>query len=91
MTEDGPFLSSSLPVAGFAIIEARNLDEAVEMVSHSPCAVARASSKSGPLKEHSDPDFDALIRPEAATLDLGRSIPCDRNGAWRVPDADKVR
>ena len=39
-TEVGAFMSSSLPLAGFAIIEAADLSEAIEMVSKSPCAVA---------------------------------------------------
>ena len=37
---DGPFMTSSLPVAGFAIIEAADLAAAVDMVSRTPCAVA---------------------------------------------------
>jgi len=39
-TIEGSFLSSSLPVAGFALIEATDLAEAIELVSKSPCAVA---------------------------------------------------
>src|SRR5690349_19361633 len=39
-TEEGPFLRSALPVAGFAVIEAADLDEAVRLVSGTPCAVA---------------------------------------------------
>ena len=39
-TRDGAFMSSALPVAGFAVIEAANLAEAVQKVSHAPCAVA---------------------------------------------------
>ena len=39
--EDGPFMTSSLPVAGFAVIEASTLDEAIEIVSRTPCAVAQ--------------------------------------------------
>jgi hypothetical protein len=34
------FMSSPLPVAGFAVIEAADLCEAIDMVSKSPCAVA---------------------------------------------------
>lgn len=37
---DGPFMKSDLPIAGFAIIEADDLDHAVELVAHTPCAVA---------------------------------------------------
>lgn len=36
ITEDGPFMSSTLPVAGFAIIEAATLAEAIDIVSHTP-------------------------------------------------------
>lgn len=39
-TADGPFMSSGLPVAGFAIIDAATLEEAIDMVSSTPCAVA---------------------------------------------------
>jgi hypothetical protein len=39
-TADGPFMSSDLPVAGFAVIEAADLAEAIKLVSQSPCAVA---------------------------------------------------
>ena len=48
-TTDGAFLSSSLPVAGFAIIEAATLDEAIEMVSGTPCAVAHGVVEVWPL------------------------------------------
>lgn len=36
----GPFLRSDLPIAGFAVIEAADIDQAVQMVSGTPCAVA---------------------------------------------------
>jgi hypothetical protein len=38
--QDGPFMSSALPVAGFAIIEAADMAEAVRKISGVPCAVA---------------------------------------------------
>jgi hypothetical protein len=37
----GAFLQSALPVAGFAVIEADSVEEAIEMVSGTPCAVAQ--------------------------------------------------
>ena len=49
-TEDGAFLSSALPIAGFAIIEASGLAEAVELVSKSPCAVAHGVVEVWPLE-----------------------------------------
>jgi hypothetical protein len=48
-TEDGPFLSSALPVAGFAIIEAATQAEAIDIVSHTPCAVAHGVVEVWPL------------------------------------------
>jgi hypothetical protein len=48
-TKDGPFMSSSLPVAGVAIIEAASLEEAVDLVSQKPCAVAYGVVEVWPL------------------------------------------
>ena len=42
-------MTSSLPVAGFAIIEADTLAEAVEIVSRTPCAVAQGVVEVWPL------------------------------------------
>ena len=53
VTTDGAFLSSRLPVAGFAIIEASSLDEAIEMVSGTPCAVAHGVVEVWPLESGS--------------------------------------
>jgi hypothetical protein len=45
-----PYLRSDLPVAGFAIIEASTLDEAISLVSETPCAVAHGVVEVWPLK-----------------------------------------
>lgn len=50
-SETGSFLQSSLPVAGFALIEAEDIDQAVEMVSRTPCAVARGVVEVWPLDQ----------------------------------------
>ncbi len=50
-TRDGPFMSSALPIAGFAIIEATDLAGAIEKVSLVPCAVAYGVVEVWPLKE----------------------------------------
>ena len=50
-TEDGPFMSSTLPVAGFAIVEAATLAEAIDVVSRTPCAVAHGVVEVWPLQE----------------------------------------
>ncbi|MDQ1552318.1 MAG: hypothetical protein QOD50_1740 [Actinomycetota bacterium] len=49
-TSDGPFLRSDLPIAGFAVIEASTLEEAVDLVSQTPCAVAHGVVEVWPLK-----------------------------------------
>ena len=49
--DDGPFMTSELPVAGFAVIEAETLAEAVEIVSRTPCAVAHGVVEVWPLEE----------------------------------------
>jgi hypothetical protein len=48
-TTKGQFMSSELPVAGFTVIEAANLAEAVGMVSQTPCAVAQGVVEVWPL------------------------------------------
>jgi hypothetical protein len=50
-TRTTPFMSSSLPVAGFAIIEAATLAQAIEMVSKTPCAVAHGVVEVWPLEQ----------------------------------------
>jgi hypothetical protein len=50
-TRDGPFLSSALPIAGFAVLEAADLAEAIAKVSHVPCAVAHGVVEVWPLQE----------------------------------------
>lgn len=49
----GPFMSSPLPVAGFEIIEAATIEEAVRLVSKTPCAVAQGVVEVWPLQEPS--------------------------------------
>jgi hypothetical protein len=49
--ESGSFMSSALPVAGFAIIEAATMEEAVQLVSRTPCAVAQGVVEVWPLQE----------------------------------------
>jgi len=46
---DGPFLRSGLPLAGFAIIEAATLEDAISLASKSPCAVAHGLVEVWPL------------------------------------------
>jgi len=50
-TVSGSFMSSPLPVAGFAVIEAADLSEAIHMVSQVPCAVAHGVVEVWPLEQ----------------------------------------
>ncbi|KOX34132.1 transcription initiation protein [Saccharothrix sp. NRRL B-16348] len=49
--DSGAFMSSALPVAGFAIIEAATLQEAIELAAATPCAVAHGVVEVWPLQE----------------------------------------
>ena len=45
------YLSSKLPIAGFMLLEAENLEHAIELVSIAPCAVAHGVVEVWPLEE----------------------------------------
>ena len=49
-TVRGPFLSAPLPLAGFAVIEADSLEEAIAVVAQTPCAVAHGVVEVWPLR-----------------------------------------
>lgn len=49
-TVPGPFLRADLPIAGFAVIEASDVHEAIELVSATPCAVANGVVEVWPLE-----------------------------------------
>lgn len=48
-TEAVAFMSSPLPIAGFAVFEAADIAAAIELVSQSPCAVAHGVVEVWPL------------------------------------------
>lgn len=50
-TTDGAFMSSALPVAGFAVIEAASLEAAIDIASRTPCAVAQGVVEVWPLQQ----------------------------------------
>lgn len=52
-TNDEPFAKSDAPMAGFYIIEAANLDEAIELIANTPCARARGAVEIRPLSPQS--------------------------------------
>lgn len=49
-TSAGPFLSARLPVAGFALIEAADLSEAIAIAAKAPCAVCHGVVEVWPLE-----------------------------------------
>ena len=49
----GAFMTSEMPVAGFSVIEAQDLDAAIAMVAGVPCAVAHGVVEIWPLDEPS--------------------------------------
>ena len=53
MTE-GPFMRSELPIAGFAVIEAADVEEVATLISGTPCAVAHGVVEVWPLQEHAE-------------------------------------
>jgi hypothetical protein len=50
-TVTGPFMRSGLPIAGFTLIEAADLEEAVQLVAKTPCAIASGVVEVWPLLE----------------------------------------
>ena len=52
-TAKGAFLRSDLPIAGFAVIDAADVQEAIQIVSGTPCAVANGVVEVWPLESAS--------------------------------------
>lgn len=50
-TAAGAFMRAPMPVAGFAVIEADSLDDAIEIASRTPCAVAQGVVEVWPLEQ----------------------------------------
>ncbi len=48
-TTGGPFAHSNLPLAGFGIIEAKDLNEAIALVASTPCARAKGAIEIRPI------------------------------------------
>ena len=50
-TEDGPYMIAELPLAGFTVIEAPTMAEAIKIMSQTPCAVAYGVVEVWPLEQ----------------------------------------
>jgi hypothetical protein len=48
--DQGPYRATALPLAGFAIIEAATLEEAIKIAAQAPCAVAHGVVEVWPLQ-----------------------------------------
>ena len=48
-TASEPFATSRVPLAGFSVIEADNVEQAVKLVAHTPCARAGGAIEIRPL------------------------------------------
>jgi hypothetical protein len=55
-TTDGAFMRADLPVAGFALLEAATIEDAVERVASTPCAIAQGVVEVWPLRRTLDPE-----------------------------------
>jgi len=56
-TSDQPVAGSSLPLAGFSVIEAADVDEAVKLVAGTPCARAKGAIEIRPLLMINDDEW----------------------------------
>ena len=50
VTASGPYARTELPLVGFSLIEARDLEEAIALVSKTPCAVAKGVIEVWPVR-----------------------------------------
>ena len=50
-TLEAAYMRTDLPIAGFALIDASDLDEAIALASKTPCAVAHGVVEVWPLEE----------------------------------------
>jgi hypothetical protein len=55
----GAFAGSAVPLAGFGVIEAADLDEAIALVKDTPCARAGGAVELRPIMAINDPANDA--------------------------------
>jgi hypothetical protein len=52
----GPFVDSNVPLAGFSIIEAADLDEVIQLIAGTPCARAKGAIEIRPIMAINDVD-----------------------------------
>jgi len=57
-TSEGPVAETKLPLAGFGIIEAADLNEAVRLIADTPCARAKGAVEIRPITIMSAASFE---------------------------------
>ena len=57
-----PFAESGVPLAGFGVIDAADLDEAIALVKDTPCARAGGAVELRPIMAINDPHADGGAR-----------------------------
>jgi hypothetical protein len=57
----GSFARSDLPLAGFSVIEAENIDEAVRLVAGTPCARAKGAIEIRPIMMINDAEWKRTL------------------------------
>lgn len=67
-TSPGPFATGDRPLAGFGLVEAGGLDEAVSLVSRTPCAVAKGAVELWPVTAGGHETSRATREQEIRTL-----------------------
>ncbi|HUE08152.1 MAG TPA: YciI family protein [Acidimicrobiales bacterium] len=55
-TTRGAYMHADLPLVGFALLEAENLEEAIERVAGTPCAIAQGVVEVWPVVKSVDQD-----------------------------------
>ncbi len=66
---------SPLPLAGFGVIEAADLDEAVRLVAGTPCARALGAVEIRPISVMNVPDWSAGREPAGAGASGAGELP----------------
>ena len=73
---DGAFVNSGIPLAGFSVIEAADLNEVINLVAQTPCARAKGAIE---------------VRPILVINDAGREQSILKNENNQLPDEDQIR
>jgi hypothetical protein len=68
VTSAGGIAHSALPLAGFGIIEARDLEEVVELIRRTPCARAKGVIEVRPIMAINDPGPYAVHQHEPRSV-----------------------